>query len=89
MTIDKKTKAQIIEEFGVNQGDTGSTQVQIALLSHDIKKLTEHMKENHKDYSTKRGLLMKVACRSSFLKYLAKSDPDAYRSIKERLGLKK
>ena len=68
MALDKSKKEQIIKDFAINSADTGSIEVQIALLTEDIKNLTEHMKENHKDFSTKRGLLNKVSQRKSFLK---------------------
>ena len=89
MALDKETKEKFIKDFGINPNDTGSVQVQIAMLTENIKKLTEHMKENHKDFSSKRGLLNQVERRKTFLKYLAKNDPKGYTLIIEKLGLKK
>ena len=88
MVLGIETKKKLMSEFGQHEGDTGSVEVQIAMLTENISRLTEHMKKSHKDYSSKRGLLRQVARRRSFLNYLAKTNPERYRNIIERLGLK-
>ncbi|WPM05547.1 30S ribosomal protein S15 [Borreliella sinica] len=87
--IDKKQKQKIVSEFGKNEGDTGSVEVQIALITGRIKYLTEHLKENKKDYSSKRGLLKLVGQRRSLLRYYQKRDLEAYRMLISKLGLRK
>ena len=89
MAVSKETKETLIREFAKSTGDTGSVEVQIALLTEDIRALTEHFKENQKDFSSKRGLLIKVSRRRRFLKYLEKNDTVKYQEILKRLGLKK
>lgn len=88
MALIKEIKDKVIDEFKQSPEDTGSVVVQIALLTKNIQELTEHLKKNHKDFSSKRGLLIQVARRRSFLKYLAKHDPEQYNLVIERLGLK-
>jgi small subunit ribosomal protein S15 len=85
--LDKKTKDKIIEKFRVHETDTGSPQVQIAILTAEIKELVEHLKEHKKDFSSRRGLLKKVGERRRLLKYLAREDKKAYGSLLERLKL--
>ena len=87
MADEEKTK--IIVEFAKHEGDTGSPEVQIALLTERISQLTEHLKVNKKDHSSRRGLLRMVGRRSNLLKYLQKSDFDRYQAIIKRLGLRK
>jgi small subunit ribosomal protein S15 len=87
MADEEKTK--IIAEFAKHEGDTGSPEVQIALLTERISQLTEHLKVNKKDHSSRRGLLRMVGRRSNLLKYLQKSDFDRYQAIIKRLGLRK
>jgi small subunit ribosomal protein S15 len=82
-------KNQIITEYGSADGDTGSPEVQIALLSRRIKDLTEHLKEHKHDHHSRRGLLLLVGQRRRLLNYLAKVDINRYRSIIERLGLRR
>ena len=89
MALDQATKAKIIEEYGTKEGDTGSPEVQIALLSHRISHLTEHLKEHKHDHHTRRGLLLLVGQRRRLLNYLNKTDIERYRSIIERLGLRR
>jgi small subunit ribosomal protein S15 len=89
MAVCKETKEKLIKEFALNAGDTGSVEIQIALLTEDIRALTEHFKENQKDFSSKRGLLVKVSRRKRFLHYLEKHDPVKYQEVIKRLGLKK
>ena len=83
------TKQEIIAKYQTHEGDTGSPEVQIALLSERIAHLTEHLKVHKKDNHSRRGLLMMVGQRRSLLKYLESVDIERYRSIVERLGLRK
>ncbi len=89
MAVCKEDKAKLVGMFGKNANDTGSTEVQIAILTQDIKDLTEHCKKNAQDFSTKRGLLKKVCRRTRFLQYLKRVNPQGYATITERLGLRK
>lgn len=89
MALTKIEKQQIIKEFARDEKDTGSTEVQIAILTKEIEKLTAHLKEHKHDYHSNRGLLMKVGQRRSLLKYLAKTDVAKYREVVKRLGLRK
>ena len=82
-------KKQIIETYAVHEGDTGSPEVQIALLTWRINHLNEHLKENKKDHHSRRGLLKMVGHRRSLLGYLQKVDIERYRAIVEKLGLRK
>ena len=85
----KERKAEIIKEDGRSEGDTGSPEVQVALLTERIRDLTEHLKVNKKDHHSRRGLLMMVGQRRNLLEYLKKKDIERYRSLIERLGLRK
>ena len=85
----KERKAEIIKEYGKSEGDTGSPEVQIALLTERIRDLTEHLKVNQKDHHSRRGLLKMVGHRRNLLEYLKKNDIERYRSLIERLGLRK
>lgn len=87
--ISKEKKQAIIAEFGRNPQDTGSPEVQIALLTERIAELTEHLKTNKKDHHSRRGLLQMVGQRKGLLAYLMKNDIEAYRNLIERLGLRK
>ena len=87
--IKKDKKQAIIAEYGRKEGDTGSPEVQIAILTHRINTLTEHLKTNKKDHHSRRGLLMMVGHRRNLLAYLQKVDIERYRSIVARLGLRK
>ena len=87
--MDKELKQQIIEENKTGEYDTGSPEVQIALLTSRINTLTEHMKQNPKDIHSQRGLLKMVGHRKSLLAYLAKKDINRYRAIVAKLGLRK
>ena len=89
MALTKIEKQQIIKEFARDEKDTGSTEVQIAILTKEIEKLTAHLKEHKHDYHSNRGLLMKVGQRRSLLKYLAKTDVAEYREVVKKLGLRK
>ncbi len=85
----KEEKAKIIKEFAKNENDTGSAEVQIAILTHEINNLTEHLKEHKHDYHSNRGLLKKVGQRRNLLSYLAKKDIQSYRKVIKKLGLRK
>ncbi|MDO5522295.1 MAG: 30S ribosomal protein S15 [bacterium] len=87
--MNKEKKQQIIAEFGRTANDTGSPEVQIALLTARISELTEHLKVNKKDHHSRRGLLKMVGQRRGLLAYLKKTDLDGYRKLIERLGLRK
>lgn len=87
--ITKEQKQSIIAEYGRTEGDTGSPEVQVALLTANIRSLTEHMKKNPKDFHSNRGLLKMVGARRSLLAYLKKKDINRYRTLIERLGLRK
>ena len=89
MALSKEKKAELVKKFGKNENDTGSIEVQIALLTEQIKALTEHLKKNHKDAASKRGLMILVGQRRSLLNYLAKTDRDAYVKLIVSLGLRK
>ena len=87
--IDKAKKQAIMAEYGRTEGDTGSPEVQVAVLTARINELTEHLKANKKDHHSRRGLLKMVGHRRSLLAYLKKKDSERYRSLIERLGLRK
>ena len=88
MTINLKNKQEIITAYGENDKDTGSTAVQIAMLSTKINELTEHLKLNKKDCATKRGLLMMVGRRKRLLAYLKSSKVEEYRELIKKLGIR-
>ena len=87
--ITKEVKTQVISENATHEGDTGSPEVQIALLTRRINDITEHLKIHKKDHHSRRGLLMMVGQRRSLLGYLKKVDIERYRSIIARLGIRK
>ncbi|MDE7298665.1 MAG: 30S ribosomal protein S15 [Lachnospiraceae bacterium] len=87
--ISKEKKAEIIAAYGRTPEDTGSPEVQVALLTERINELTEHLKNNHKDHHSRRGLLKMVGQRRGLLDYLKKTDMEAYRTLIDRLGLRK
>ena len=87
--ITSEEKQKVITDFEVHKGDTGSPEVQIALLTKRIDELTEHLKVHRKDHSSRRGLLKMVGKRSALLKYISKREPKRYRQIISRLGLRK
>ncbi len=89
MALTKETKAKIIKEFAKSENDTGSAEVQIAILSKEIEELTEHLKTHIHDYHSRRGLLKKVGQRRNMLQYLAKKDIQSYRELIKKLGLRK
>lgn len=81
-------KQEIIKKYQLKEGDTGSAEVQIALLTENIKHLTEHLKENKQDNHSRRGMLKMVGKRNGLLKYLERKDIERYREIKQKLGLR-
>jgi small subunit ribosomal protein S15 len=89
MAVTTADKARVVETFQRAKGDTGSPEVQIALLTERINSLTEHFKTNVKDFHSRRGLLKMVSSRRSLLDYLKRTNIEAYRSVIDRLGLRK
>ncbi len=89
MSITAEQKKQIVLDYKIHEKDTGSPEVQIALLTQRITELTEHLKTHSKDHSSRRGLLKMVGRRNSLLKYLTKQDRTRYLSIIQKLGLRK
>ena len=89
MSLDSATKQQIIAEFGSSPQDTGSPEVQVAMLTRRISDLTEHLKAHKHDHHSRRGLLLLVGRRRRLLKYVAQVDVARYRSLIERLGLRR
>ena len=89
MALSKETKAAIIKKYARDEKDTGSAEVQIAILTEEIKTLTEHLKEHTHDFHSRRGLLKKVGQRRSLLNYLMKTDVARYRKVIKDLGLRK
>jgi len=87
MPLDPKIKQDIIDKFATHKGDTGSPEVQAALLSEQIRNLTDHLKEHSHDVHSRRGLLSMVNKRRRLLQYLLKKDSDRYKSVIEKLGL--
>ena len=89
MSIFKDRKGEIIETYKTHPGDTGSPEVQVALLSERIEYLTEHFKTHRKDHHSRRGLLMMVGTRRRLLDYLKRTDADRYKELIKRLGIRK
>ena len=89
MALDADVKKTIIEEYATHPGDTGSPEVQVAMLTRRILDLTEHLREHKHDHHTRRGLLLLVGRRKRLLKYLEKTDINRYRSLIARLGLRR
>lgn len=87
--MDKERKQEIIKQYGRSEGDTGSPEVQVALLTERINHLTQHLKEHKGDHHSRRGLLMMVGKRRALLDYLAKQDIERYRELIVELGLRK
>ncbi len=87
--ISKEKKQAIIAEYGRSEGDTGSPEVQVAILTARIQELTEHLKNNQKDHHSRRGLLKMVGQRRGMLAYLKKTDIERYRALIAKLGLRK
>jgi small subunit ribosomal protein S15 len=89
VALDTETKSSILAEYGTGDGDTGSPEAQVALLSRRIADLTEHLKVHKHDHHSRRGLLLLVGRRRRLLQYLAKKDITRYRTLIERLGLRR
>ncbi|WP_026530544.1 30S ribosomal protein S15 [Haematomicrobium sanguinis] len=89
MALDAAIKQEIIKEYATHEGDTGSPEVQIAVLSRRISDLTEHLKEHKHDHHTRRGLMGLVGRRKRMLRYLSEVDIERYRKLIERLGLRR
>ena len=87
--LTKAEKQAIIKEYAIKEGDTGSVEVQVAILTECINRLTEHMKKNPKDFHSNRGLLMMVGKRRHFLEYLKRTDVNRYRNLITKLGIRK
>lgn len=87
--ITKEKKQELIQKYGKSENDTGTPEVQIAIFSHRISALTEHLKEHKSDHSTRRGLLRMVGKRRRLLNYLKDNDIERYRAIVKELGLRK
>lgn len=86
--LDKKIKERIIKKFATHENDTGSSEVQIGILTEEIRQLTEHLKTHKKDFSSRRGLLKKVGERRRLLRYLERENPDSFENLVKRLKLK-
>ena len=89
MALSTEEKKAVLAEYGVHETDTGSPEAQVALLTRRIQQLTEHLKTHHHDHHSRRGLLLLVGRRRRLLKYIAKVDIARYRSLIERLGLRR
>lgn len=88
MTLTKEQKSQIIDEYKTHEGDTGSPEVQVAILTHRINYLTDHLKTHKKDHHSRRGLFKMIGQRRGLLRYLEKNDIERYRALIEKLGLR-
>ena len=86
--LEKQKKQKVIKKFQTHEGDTGSSEVQIAILSAEIDELAEHLKKNHKDHSSRRGLLKKVGERRRLLRFLKKENSSSYEQLTKKLKLK-
>ena len=89
MALTAEAKAEIVKEYQLEDGDTGSPEVQVALLTHNINTLQDHFKEHHKDHHSRRGLLLLVSKRKRLLSYLKRNDVERYRVLIKELGLRK
>lgn len=89
MAITAERKREVVAEYATKDGDTGSPEVQVALLTENIKNLTEHLKVHRKDFTSRRGLLIMVGQRSKLLRYLRRKSPERYRDLIGRLGLRR
>ena len=87
--LDLKKKQRVIKKYQTHQGDTGSSQVQIAILTAEIEEIVEHLKAHAKDHSSRRGLLRKVSARRNLLRFLKKEDPKSYEDLVKKLKIKK
>lgn len=89
MAISKEKRLELVKKYGRKENDTGSTEVQVAILTEEIVELNEHLKVHKKDHHSRRGLLMKVGHRRNLLNYLQKSDDERYKALIESLGLRR
>lgn len=89
MSITQDRKQELIKEYGLKEGDTGSPEVQVAILTERINNLTEHLRAHHKDHHSRRGLLKMVGSRRRLLKYLQNQEMERYQTLIKRLGLRK
>jgi small subunit ribosomal protein S15 len=89
MAISKEKRAELVKQYGRKENDSGSTEVQVAILTEEIVELNEHLKVHNKDHHSRRGLLMKVGHRRNLLNYLQKSDVQRYKALIESLGLRR
>ncbi len=89
MALSGAPKKQLVSEYAIKDGDTGSPEVQVAIMTQRIRELTEHLKQHKHDFSSRRGLLMLAARRARLLKYLQNTDRERYLSLIQRLGLRK
>lgn len=89
MSKNKKNKAKLIDEFKIHDSDTGSAEVQIAILTDEVEQLTSHLRTHKKDFSSRRGLLRKIGQRRRLLRFLAKDNPESYEKLVKKLKLKK
>lgn len=89
MALDQAVKQQIMQEYATHEGDTGSPEVQIAVMTRRISDLTEHLKEHKQDHHTRRGLMVLVGRRRRMLKYLEAKDIERYRALIKRLGIRR
>ena len=89
MSITQERKAELMKEYATVENDTGSVEVQCAVITERVKNLTEHLKENHKDFSSRRGLLILVSRRKRLLSYLKKNSSDRYKNLIQKLGIRK
>ena len=88
-SISSEQKTQVIDDYRTHEADTGSPEVQVAILTHKIRALTEHLKKHKKDHASRRGLLMMVGKRTTILRYVKKKDPERYANLSSRLGLRR
>ena len=89
MSITADRKQELIKEYATHEGDTGSPEIQVAILTERVLNLTEHLKEHQKDFASRRGLLMMVGQRRRLLDYLKRNDASRYRTLIDRLGLRR
>lgn len=89
MSVKERGKEERIREYRIHDGDSGSTPVQVALLTHRIRHLTDHLKKFQKDHATRRGLLKMVGRRAALLRYYARTNPNGYQELIGRLGLRR
>ncbi len=89
MALDYDKKQQLIDEYQINTDDTGSVEVQVAMLSARIRQLTDHLKRHSKDFHSRRGLMKLVGRRRRLLKYLRKNKPEVYKEMLEKLGIRR